>query len=66
MLNLRVVVVHWVDGFPHAVSGRDMEMRASVLRPFSKLDGVTLHVEKILMAGNGREEVFQMFKSIFV
>ena len=57
--NLMVVDVHWVDDFPHAVSGRDTEMRASILRPFSELDGVTLRAKKPVMAGNGRVEVFR-------
>ncbi|EUC48945.1 hypothetical protein COCMIDRAFT_23319 [Bipolaris oryzae ATCC 44560] len=64
--NLRVVDVHWVDDFPHAVSECDMDMRASVLRPFCGLDGVTLRVKQVVMAGNGKEEVFQMIKSTFV
>lgn len=64
--NSRVVNVHWVDDFPHAVSGRDMDMRASVLRPFSELDGVMLRAKKLVIVGNERKEVLGMFKGILL
>jgi hypothetical protein len=65
-LNLRVVEIHWVDDFPHVVSGPDLEMRAHVLRPLSELDGVTVRVKELVMAGKGREDMFRMFECTLV
>jgi hypothetical protein len=63
--NVRVVEIHWVDDFPDQVGRRVLNLRASVLLPFTDLEGVQIRVRKVVMADKGRWKVLTMLNQVF-
>lgn len=55
--NLKVVEVHWIDDFLEATEPADLEMRARVLIPFTKLSGVRIRLGKSVMSETARTAV---------